>query len=47
MILVYAIVCVVCVALALVLLDQERPPRIDRSKQPRVIDLTTYRRAKR
>ena len=47
MILVASIVCVVLFALALVLLDQERPPRIDRSKQPRVIDLTTYRRAKR
>ena len=47
MILIASIVCVVLFALALVLLDQERPPRIDRSKQPRVIDLTTYRRAKR
>ena len=47
MIIIASIVCVVLFALALVLLDQERPPRIDRSKQPRVIDLTTYRRAKR
>ena len=47
MILVYAIVCVVLVALALVLLDQERPPRIDRTKQPPVVDLTTYRRTRR
>jgi len=45
--LVWAIACVVLFALALVLLDQERPPRIDRSKQPRVIDLTTYRRIRR
>ena len=47
MILVASIVCVVLFALALVLLDQERPPRIDRSKQPPVVDLTTYRRFRR